>query len=84
MCGRYTLKAQHDAIAQEFDLPEVPLLEPRYNIAPTLPVVVIRFDPIEGTRRLDLLRPERRTDWDFVPYPFRSNSSWTWMSVKFR
>src|SRR4051794_13141750 len=43
MCGRYPLKARPEAIADAFDLPEVPLIEPRYNIAPTQPVPVIRL-----------------------------------------
>ena len=40
MCGRYTLKAPREAIAEAFDLAEVPQLLPRYNIAPTQPVPV--------------------------------------------
>jgi len=43
------------AIAEEFDLPEVPPLHPRFNIAPNQPVAVVRFDPSEGSRRLDFL-----------------------------
>ena len=34
MCGRYTLRSKPMAIAEEFDLPEVPPLYPRFNIAP--------------------------------------------------
>ena len=34
MCGRYTLKAPREAIAEAFDLADVPQLLPRYNIAP--------------------------------------------------
>ena len=35
MCGRYTLKAPREAIAEAFDLADAPQLLPRYNIAPT-------------------------------------------------
>jgi putative SOS response-associated peptidase YedK len=35
VCGRYTLKASREAIAEAFDLANVPELLPRYNIAPT-------------------------------------------------
>jgi len=49
------------AIAEEFDLPEVRPLHPRFNIAPNQPVAVVRFDPSEGSRRLDFLT------WGLVP-----------------
>jgi len=61
MCGRYTLRSKPKAIAEEFDLPEVSSLEPRFNIAPNHPVAVVRFDPSEGSRRLDFLT------WGLVP-----------------
>jgi putative SOS response-associated peptidase YedK len=61
MCGRYTLRAKPAAIAEEFDLPEVPRLRTRFNIAPDQPVAVVRFDPREGARRLDLL------SWGLIP-----------------
>src|SRR5208337_2309857 len=55
MCGRYTLRSKPKAVAEEFDLPEVPPLHPRFNITPNHPVAVVRFDPSEGSRRLDFL-----------------------------
>jgi putative SOS response-associated peptidase YedK len=61
MCGRYTLRARPETIAREFDLPEVPRLEPRFNIAPDQAVAVVRFDPSENARRLDLLT------WGLIP-----------------
>ena len=61
MCGRFTLRARPDAIAAEFGLADVPLLEPRYNIAPTQAVATVRLDRETGTRRLDLMR------WGLVP-----------------
>jgi putative SOS response-associated peptidase YedK len=42
MCGRYTLRAAGEAVAGFFGLPEVPVLEPRYNIAPTQTVPIVR------------------------------------------
>ncbi|GAB4378590.1 MAG: SOS response-associated peptidase [Elainellaceae cyanobacterium] len=42
MCGRFTLIQQGEAIADQFELEEVPYVEPRYNIAPTQPVAVVR------------------------------------------
>ena len=63
MCGRYTLSAPADVIAELFELAEVPELERRYNIAPTqeAPVVRLARGP-EPRRRLHLLR------WGLVPY----------------
>ena len=44
MCGRITLKAPAGEIAAQFALVEPPLLEPRYNVAPTQPVLAVRRD----------------------------------------
>ena len=61
MCGRYTLKAPREAIAEAFDLADVPQLLPRYNIAPTQPVPVVRLDPGSGERGLAFLQ------WGLIP-----------------
>jgi putative SOS response-associated peptidase YedK len=61
MCGRYTLKADREALAEHFDLPEVPSLEPRYNFAPSQPVPVVRLDEAGGSK-LALLR------WGLIPH----------------
>src|SRR4051812_4454474 len=42
MCGRYTITSRPAALAQLFELPEVPQLPPRYNVAPTQPVPAVR------------------------------------------
>ena len=44
MCGRFTLRTPASAIAEQFSLLEVPDLQPRFNIAPTQPVAVVRVD----------------------------------------
>ena len=61
MCGRFTLKAKPEAVAAAFELPEIPLLGPRYNVAPTQGVAAVRLDAETSTRRCDLLR------WGLVP-----------------
>lgn len=61
MCGRYTLSAPADVVAELFELAEVPALERRYNIAPTDEAPVVRLAR-GGGRRLHLLR------WGLVPY----------------
>jgi len=47
MCGRYTLIANAEAIRLLFELPafDERLVTPRYNIAPTQPIAVIRATP---------------------------------------
>ncbi|MBI3462160.1 MAG: SOS response-associated peptidase [Planctomycetes bacterium] len=56
MCGRFTLRTSARDVAEEFGLIEVPDLFPRYNIAPTQPVPVVR-----KPRQLDFLR------WGLIP-----------------
>ncbi len=61
MCGRFTLRANPAAIAAEFGVADVPLLEPRFNIAPSDLLAVVRRDRATGKRRLDQMR------WGLVP-----------------
>lgn len=52
MCGRFTLIAPGEAVAELFRLPETPTLAPRYNIAPTQPVAAVRISRDSGRREL--------------------------------
>ena len=61
MCGRFTQTASPEAIALQFEVAEIPLLKPRYNIAPSQPVVAIRIEPDTSTRKLVMLR------WGLIP-----------------
>jgi putative SOS response-associated peptidase YedK len=61
MCGRFTLTASPEQLAELFDLPEAPVLEPRYNIAPTQPVGVVRLNPQTKAREWELVQ------WGLVP-----------------
>jgi len=58
VCGRFTLTLPPDLIAEAFglDLEDLPILEARYNIAPTQPIAVVRRLRPDGPRQLDLLR----------------------------
>lgn len=60
MCGRYTLSHPVDELARVFGFEDRPNLPPRYNIAPTQPVAVVR--PKEGGGR-ELALPR----WGLVP-----------------
>jgi putative SOS response-associated peptidase YedK len=43
MCGRASLTASPEEIEEAFGLSEAPVLSPRYNIAPSEPLLVIRL-----------------------------------------
>ena len=59
MCGRYTLVSNPEAIRALFCYAGQPNFPPRYNIAPTQPIAVVRM--VEGRRELALLR------WGLIP-----------------
>jgi putative SOS response-associated peptidase YedK len=44
MCGRYSLHSNPDVIALQFGLESVPDIAPRYNIAPTAQVLLVKPD----------------------------------------
>ena len=63
MCGRFLNKLAPDEIARLFRTRNVvPNYPERYNIAPTDPVLAVRFNAKKGERSLDALR------WGLVPH----------------
>ncbi len=62
MCGRYVIKSEAKALAEAFDCEIGVQLEPRYNVAPTQPVPIIRVRKDTGARRLSLVR------WGLIPH----------------
>ena len=61
MCGRFNLTASGEELAEAFDLGDTPELGPRYNIAPTQPVAIVRLDGASRRRQLGTVR------WGLVP-----------------
>lgn len=61
MCGRFTLHTSANVLAQLFDLPKTPMLVPRYNIAPTQPVAIVRSGRQPDLREWALVK------WGLVP-----------------
>jgi putative SOS response-associated peptidase YedK len=62
MCGRYKLPRRKQIIEEHFDsVSGEEAWAPRYNIAPTQPVPVIRQNPKEPVRELSLMR------WGLIP-----------------
>jgi putative SOS response-associated peptidase YedK len=63
VCGRFTLTAPGEEIALAFGLEAAPSLAPRYNIAPTQEVAVVRRRGPGEPRSLDFLK------WGLTPAP---------------
>ncbi len=61
MCGRFTQTATTAIIAEQFGVTAPSHLQPRYNIAPSQPIAVIRIEPDRTTRTLVMLR------WGLIP-----------------
>jgi putative SOS response-associated peptidase YedK len=63
MCGRFTLRASASVVAEQFSLFELAPFAPRFNIAPSQPVAVVRIAPerAEPRRELVWLR------WGLIP-----------------
>ena len=61
MCGRYTLKAKGQTVADLFGLLEEPDLEPRYNVAPTQQIPVVLEDVSTNGRTLEMMH------WGLIP-----------------
>jgi putative SOS response-associated peptidase YedK len=61
MCGRFTQTATPAIIAEQFGVAVPSLFQPRYNIAPSQPIAVIRIEPDSTTRTLVMLR------WGLIP-----------------
>ena len=59
MCGRYTITSAPEAIRALFGYPEQPNFPPRYNVAPTQPIPIVRL--VEGKRQFALVR------WGLLP-----------------
>ena len=62
MCGRYMLTTPVEAMQRVFRFAERPNFPPRYNIAPTQDVPIVRLSRERDGRELILVR------WGLVPY----------------
>ena len=59
MCGRYVITSAPEAICRLFGYADRPNFPPRYNVAPTQPVPIVRL--FEGRRQFALVR------WGLIP-----------------
>jgi putative SOS response-associated peptidase YedK len=68
MCGRYRLSRRKQLVEEYFDSTGEDDWAPRYNIAPTQPVPIIRQNPKEPRRELSLAR------WGLIPWWAKDSS----------
>lgn len=61
MCGRFTLTVDGEQLAEQLNLPVVPEIAPRYNIAPTQPVAAVRASMASGQPELTYFH------WGLIP-----------------
>ena len=61
MCGRFSITTAPEAMRALFEYENLPNLEPRWNVAPTQPVAVVRL-AANGGRELVVMR------WGLVPH----------------
>ena len=54
MCGRYTIIASPEALRALFRYEEQPNFPPRYNVAPTQPIAIVRL--VDGQHHFALVR----------------------------
>lgn len=59
MCGRYTLTSSPEVLRTLFRYQEQPNFPPRYNVAPTQPIPIVRM--VDGQRQFALMR------WGLLP-----------------
>lgn len=70
MCSRYNLTSTHEAVRTYFRLEQSDAFPPRYNIAPTEPVAIVRMAP-NHMRELRLVRWGLIPGWVKDPRAFR-------------
>lgn len=61
MCGRYSQSQSAEAIAEAFQVTDLPPIAPRYNIAPTQPVATVLQTAEQPVRQLKFLQ------WGLIP-----------------
>jgi putative SOS response-associated peptidase YedK len=62
MCGRYRLARKKEILAEVFDVEDDDDWSPRYNIAPSQSVPVVRQDATRPVRSFSLIR------WGLIPF----------------
>jgi len=70
MCGRFSLTASPEELAALLELIEPGVFPPRYNIAPTQPILTVAINPA-GVRDVQLVR------WGLIPHWVKDPADFT-------
>lgn len=70
MCSRYSLTSPHEAVRTYFGYANAHTFPPRYNIAPTQPVAIVRLSEVRA-REIALVRWGLIPAWSKDPSKFR-------------
>ena len=62
MCGRFSLTASFEQIAQQFNLSKIPESQPRYNIAPSQDIATLVQSKVGEEKQFQWMR------WGLVPH----------------
>ncbi len=70
MCGRYASSRQPEDLVEEFEIrnPDLPRLEPDWNVAPTKEVYAVLERPAKGDQESEPERQLRVLTWGLVPF----------------
>ena len=70
MCGRYASSRQPEDLVEEFEIraPDLPQLEPDFNVAPTKEVYAVVERPPSGEHEAEPERQLRALTWGLVPF----------------
>jgi putative SOS response-associated peptidase YedK len=70
MCGRYASSRQPEDLVEEFEIrnPDLPHLEPDWNVAPTKEVYAVVERPPSGDKESEPERQLRVLNWGLVPF----------------
>jgi len=63
MCGRFTLRTEASAIAEHFAVFGLGTFEPRFNIAPSQPILVVRLDSRQAMTQREIVALR----WGLIP-----------------
>src|SRR3954451_14234874 len=68
MCGRFVIRSAPEILRQLLNYEELPNFPPRYNVAPTQPIPIVRVD--SGARRFAIVRWALLPGWVKDPKTF--------------
>jgi putative SOS response-associated peptidase YedK len=70
MCGRFSLLASPEQLCNVFEMDALEVFPPRYNIAPTQPIMTVGIGP-NATREAQLVR------WGLIPHWVKDPNEFT-------